>query len=121
MKLKSTFAAPLSDTMAAELVLGVLPPAAHFKAKARLNADVHFAEAYDLWSMRLAPLALTVRPASPSQDLWPRIRRRLLVPAFQKPIERWFWRATTPALVALASGLAMVIARQNDLLGARCD
>jgi|688.fasta_scaffold184692_2 anti-sigma-K factor RskA len=121
MTLRHSLAAPLSDLLAAELALGVLKPAPHFTAKTRLAHDAEFAAAYEHWSLRLAPLALIGRPATPSRDLWPNIRRRLVTPIYPKPLERWFWRLATLALAAVAVGLATAIDRQFAPLGSRFD
>ncbi|MEW6598764.1 MAG: hypothetical protein AB1429_14865 [Pseudomonadota bacterium] len=121
MTLRRSLAAPLSELLAAELALGVLKPASHFTAKSRLADDADFAAAYEHWSLRLAPLALVARPTTPSRDLWPNIRRRLMAPIYPKPLERWFWRMATLALAAVAAGLATAIDRQFAPLGSRFD
>jgi anti-sigma-K factor RskA len=67
------------DELAAEYVLGLMEPGERAAFAARLEADPALAEAVAAWSARLEPLTEAVRPAAPSEMLWPRIRRDLSV------------------------------------------
>lgn len=55
------------DTLAAEYVLGVLPPQERLEAASRIESDPVFAGLVDAWEMRLAPLAEAYEEVEPPQ------------------------------------------------------
>lgn len=101
--------------IAGELALGVLDPETHAAVKAQLATDEALAEAYEAWSLRLAPLALAATPAAPSQDLWPQIRARLSSNDNRAaPLRNSRgWRAIAAGLAVICVGLALTLAAQH--------
>jgi|688.fasta_scaffold184692_3 anti-sigma-K factor RskA len=103
------------EDLAGELALGVLDPQAHASARARLATDARFADDYERWSLRLAPLALTATEVAPSKDLWPQIRARLSAnedrPAREN--DALMWRAAAAGFAAVCLGLVLTLSVQR--------
>ena len=103
------------EDLAGELALGVLDPEAHASARARLATDARFADDYERWSLRLAPLALTATEVAPSKDLWPQIRARLSAnedrPAREN--DALTWRAAAAGFAAVCFGLVLTLSVQR--------
>ena len=69
------------DLLAAEYVLGLLPPEERRTAAARLARDEPFARRVERWEARLAPLAEAYEPAEPPASAKAAIDRRLFAAA----------------------------------------
>jgi anti-sigma-K factor RskA len=89
--------------LAAEYVLGILSPADWVEARGRLATDALFAAEVAVWEARLTPLILAAEAISPTQDLWPMIRKALPAnDAAGAPDGLTFWRGLTAASVFIA-------------------
>lgn len=110
---------PGDDLLAAELMLGLLDPDARRSAAVRAETDPAFARLVDDWDRRFSPWLTRVERVTPSDTVWPRIRRDLgweLPPQRARPT-LWnnlaLWRWATAAAAGLA--LAVVLLRPADL------
>jgi len=112
------------DALAGEYVLGVLDLASRAAIAAALEHDADLRRLVDEWQDRLQPLAATVPPMPPPEDLWPRIAAALprpvapVVPFRAKP-GLWhnagIWRLSTVGMSALAAGLAALMLVRNPV------
>jgi anti-sigma-K factor RskA len=120
------------DAMAAEWVLGTLPDGDRAEAARLLAADPAFRAAVEAWEDRLAPLDAATEPVEPPAALWPRVQAaigpaagpvlvadtgaRLAdsagptddVTELTRRLVRW--RRISLGTMALAAGLAAVVA-----------
>lgn len=65
------------DTLAAEFVLGTLPPEERASVIARREDDQAFDDLILAWEERLVPLLNEVTPIQPGPDLLARVEKRL--------------------------------------------
>lgn len=97
------------DLLAAEYVLGTLPPEDRARAEARLR-DPGFSRAVAAWEERLSGLNADYAEA-PAPDLLPRIEARLFPQAPAAPRSVWqglrLWGASALAAVAVVAYLAL--------------
>lgn len=77
---EDVIAAPDTDVLAGEYVLGTLDPDERAAAHNLIAADAAFAAKVKVWERRLGELHLMVEPIEPEGDLWPRIKARLPEP-----------------------------------------
>lgn len=108
------------DTLAAEFVLGTLPPEERASVNARREKDQALNALILAWEERLVPLLHEVTPIEPGPDLLVRIEKRLdeledaapdstmnaptaTVTVLQQRVRRWQWST------AVASAAAMVL------------
>ncbi len=119
--------------VAAEYVLGALPPEQARAVEALALADPAVAASLRVWEARLAPLANLVPPVQPPREVWRRLalaagleddrgrRRRVYSPARRFWRSVGLWRGLTLGATA-AAALAFVLLRpaeaQPDLLAA---
>ena len=68
---------PDDDIQAGEYVLGVLDEISRRRAATRLRSDAGFAGLVERWEQRFAPWLLRASAATPSPQVWERIRERL--------------------------------------------
>jgi len=120
--------------IAAEYVLGALPPEQARAVEALALADPAVAASLQAWEARLAPLADLVPPVQPPRELWRRLalaagleddrgrRRQVYSPAKRFWRSVGLWRGLTLGATAAAAALAFVLLRpaeaQPDLLAA---
>ena len=78
--LEDVIAAPDTDVLAGEYVLGTLDPDERAAAHNLIAADAAFAAKVKVWERRLGELHLMVEPIEPEGDVWPRIKARLPEP-----------------------------------------
>ena len=79
---------PRLDALAAEYVLGTLPPRARMRLARIARTDVVVAGAIRTWEQRLAPLTEAAPPITPSPRLWRMIALRLGIEP-RTPGHRW--------------------------------
>jgi anti-sigma-K factor RskA len=109
------------DALAAEYVLGTLPWRVRRRLARVARTDTVVAGAIRTWEQRLAPLAETAPPITPSPRLWRVIALRLgLAPERAAAAEPWwsrlsFWRgfALASFTAALALGVTMLTQPQR--------
>src|SRR6478672_10557031 len=77
---EDVIAAPDTDVLAGEYVLGTLDPDERAAAHNLISADAAFAAKVKVWERRLGELHLMVEPIEPEGDVWPRIKARLPEP-----------------------------------------
>ena len=77
---EDVIAAPDTDVLAGEYVLGTLDPDERAAAHNLIAADAAFAAKVKVWERRLGELHLMVEPIEPEGDVWPRIKARLPEP-----------------------------------------
>jgi hypothetical protein len=77
---EDVIAAPDTDVLAGEYVLGTLDPDERAAAHDLIAADGAFAAKVKVWERRLGELHLMVEPIEPEGDVWPRIKARLPEP-----------------------------------------
>lgn len=65
------------DLLAAEYVLGLLPPEAHRQAQARFEYEPAFAAEVSQWEARFAPWLAAIPPVAVPDTVWARIRMTL--------------------------------------------
>lgn len=107
----------LPSIEAAEYVLGLLEPAEHAQARARLRTDAEFAREVAWWQRRFAPLSEECEEAPPPPGLWPRIEAALgagsggvVTPANDTGGRvAPFWRPYGLGMTAVAAGLAVAL------------
>lgn len=111
------------DLRAAEYVLGTLEPAERLAFEAEMARDPSLLAAVAAWKDWLAPLALTVEPATPAPELWTRLQLatgvREAEPSRQPVLSRLWrspavWRTTTAAAMALAASFAFIAFRPGE-------
>ncbi|MCK7551344.1 anti-sigma factor [Marinobacter goseongensis] len=119
------------DTLAAEFVLGTLPPEERASVIARREDDQAFDDLILAWEERLVPLLNEVTPIQPGPDLLARVEKRLdeleattpvslrrpptaTVTALQQRVRRWQWSTavTSAAALVLVAVLAFQPAEQ---------
>jgi anti-sigma-K factor RskA len=110
--------APLADRLAAEYVLGTLRGAARRRFDTLLPAHPALRGAVARWQDALVPLAASVKPVTPSPQVWRGIEARLFgsgATAQGQPLAWWQrvlpWRAATglASAAALALGVALTL------------
>ena len=110
---------PDDDTLAGELVLGVLDATAYRAAQARAEREPAFAARVAAWERRLGGLLAEI-PAEPvPAHVWPRVRTRLgWSPVDGAKPGVWqnvgFWRGVSVAALAAAAALAVFVMRQSS-------
>src|SRR3989440_12862656 len=77
---EDVIAAPDTDVLAGEYVLGTLDPDERAAAHNLIAADAAFAAKVKVWERRLGELHLMVEPIEPEGDVWSRIKARLPEP-----------------------------------------
>jgi hypothetical protein len=77
---EDVIAAPDTDVLAGEYVLGTLDPDERAAAHNLISADAAFAAKVKVWERRLGELHLMVESIEPEGDVWPRIKARLPEP-----------------------------------------
>lgn len=101
--------------LAGEYVLGTLDARSAAAMRAALETDAGLRAEVEAWERRLAPLADTVAPAEPPDDLLPRIEAALdaraaaparVVPLARAPRASLVWKVWAGGATALAAGLA---------------
>ncbi len=112
----------LADRLAAEYVAGTLRGPARRRLEALLPAHPTLRLAVRDWQDRLMPLTLSIRPQTPSADVWKRIEARIgaastLVGAHQTPIGWWgrltFWRGLSALATVAALSLGVLLANPD--------
>lgn len=100
---------PDDDTLAGELVLGVLDTAGRRAAQAREQSDPAFAARIVVWEGRFAPWLTEIAPASAPGRVWDGICRRLdwhtpaaRAPGLWQSLTLWRSAAVLAALAAFA-------------------
>jgi len=112
---------PDDDLLAAEYVLGVLPPAERLRLEARLRNEPAFALKVAGWIESLHPLTEEVAPVAPPKALRKRIERRAF--AEEGVVEGGFWsslglwRGLTGLTTALAVAAIAYIAVERPWEG----
>lgn len=109
----------LADRLAAEYALGTLRAGARRRFESLLPAHPALRRAAMDWERRLAQLAVTTEPVTPSPRVWEGIQRRLFPTAQPErepagPLTRWWqrlllWQALTAGatVAAIAFGVAL--------------
>lgn len=87
----------LRRQLASAYALGSLSPLVRSRFKRLLRDDVDLQALVDDAQFRLAPLALTLEPVTPSATVWKAIDQRLELTAPARTV-RWFDRLLRPAL-----------------------
>jgi anti-sigma-K factor RskA len=107
------------EELAAEFVLGTLPPAERQEAELRMAGDAEFASMVKAWERRLIPLALALEPV----EAPPRIRGAVMkaiagdapnsetVVSWKRKASAWRW--ATLGVSAIAASLAAFIVVGN--------
>lgn len=115
------------DTLAAEFILGTLPPEERASVNARREKDQALDALILAWEERLVPLLHEVTPIEPGPDLLARIEKRLdeleaaapdsvmnaptaTVTVLQQRVRRWQWSTAVASAAALV--LVAVLAFQ---------
>jgi anti-sigma-K factor RskA len=111
--------------LAGEYVLGTLPIAEREAFEARLANDPELQQAVAAWEERFFPYTAMVDPVTPSDYLWPRIKRSLNAAAAAKPapssIPRRrlvhslpFWRGAAGFGLAAALVMGVMLTNVSD-------
>jgi hypothetical protein len=99
----------LGERLAADYVLGLMPPLARRRFERELSASASLSAIVAGWSERFAPLDATTRDETPPAYVWRAVDRR--VGAGLAPPRRWsftlFWRGVV--LTAAAACAAVLI------------
>ena len=114
------------STLAGEYALGLLEGEELLAARAREGSDPAFAAEIAQWQERLAPLADSIDPRMPRDEIWERIEAELSkdsgsgeVVELRRRLRRWQWTGGLSA--AAAAVLAFIalpqITRENDQPG----
>jgi anti-sigma-K factor RskA len=104
-----------ADALAAQYVLGTLPPRARARFARFIGVDRDITIAVHAWEARLLPFAESIPPVSPPARVWPKILARVQgrgAPAASAPslwVNVGLWRALTLAGFATAVALAIVL------------
>ncbi|HWQ40204.1 MAG TPA: anti-sigma factor [Burkholderiales bacterium] len=106
----------LRQALAAEYVLGTLPPRARRRFQWHLRRDPGLRRLVGQWERRLTPLADGLPPLAPPRRVWSAIEQRL----FGAPRARvWrsvaFWRLAAAAAGVAAIALAVWLAPPEDI------
>ncbi len=107
-----------NDILAAEYVVGVLPPDQARALEALALREPELARSIDDWKVRLAPLAELVQPVEPPATLWRRLELAIgvetaaVVPLRPAAPRRRLWPAATLAGMAIAAGVTLFVVRQ---------
>lgn len=105
---------PLADRLASAYVLGTLRGPARRRFEALLPAHPNLRRAVDTWQDNLVPLAASVKPVTPSAQVWAGIEARLFQRRAAAAPLRWWqqvlpWRAATGLATTAALVLAVVL------------
>lgn len=111
------------DLRAAEYALGVLEGAALSEAEALERSDTAFAQAVEIWELRLAVLCDHMPAVRPPDRVWEAISLRL-GPAAANDNRRWWnsldvWRGLTAASLAIAAVAVGLLVTPNLTVGGR--
>lgn len=111
--------------LAAEYSLGLLDGSDLANAQRLMLADRSFAEAVELWSVRLAPLTDEVLPVQPDEGVWTRIEQSLNHPDEGRTEQAGeivvlrrrlsLWRSIAAGAGAIAASLALFISTRETL------
>jgi anti-sigma-K factor RskA len=109
----------LRDQLAAEYVLGTMPPLVRRRFERLLADDADLRRIVEAWSRRFDPIDRAAVPEEPPAHVWEAVQRRLALPPVVEPAPRerprWFatlafWRGTTLAAAALAAAVLLYVA-----------
>lgn len=99
-----------------EYVLGQLSPGDQAEFEREFARNPELARAVAAWHERLLPLALSVKPHPPPDELWPRIERDIVAGVSSRAPKSsgiWsnlaFWRVATGVSMAAALALAWIV------------
>ncbi len=106
--------ASILDGLAAEYVVGILRGGACARFERMIDADRQLQERVHRWESRLAPIALRVASADPSERVWKEIEARLFGNGSGAPSSGGrpsinVWRRIALGFGALAASLALVL------------
>lgn len=114
------------NLLAAEYSLGLLDGSDLANAQRLMLSDRSFAEAVELWSIRLAPLTDEVLPVEPDEGVWTRIEQSLDEPDEVRSEQAGadivvlrrrlsLWRNIAAGAGAIAASLALFISTRETL------
>lgn len=102
-----------SDSLAAELALGLLNGEDLRAAKGREDSDPAFAAEVARWRGRFAPLADELDSVAPPEALWSRVERSIGIAGYGNVVALGrkvnLWRGLAGGMTALAASLAIVV------------
>jgi anti-sigma-K factor RskA len=106
----------LSERLAADYVLGLIPPRARRRFERAMAGDATLAALVAAWSERLAPLDEMTAEETPPAHVWRAIERRIPVtspvaPARPRAGALAFWRGVAFVAASACAGLLVYIAR----------
>lgn len=102
----------LGERLAADYVLGLMPPRSRRQFERELTASATLAAIVAGWSERFAPLDATTRDETPPAHVWRAIDRRVgtgLVPSRQRSFGM-FWRGVMLTAAAACAAVLLYVA-----------